>query len=44
MAEVTARQQAILMTIVERYIETGEPVGSGTVVGFGGAVEVGWAG
>jgi len=38
MAEVTARQQAILMTIVERYIETGEPVGSGTVVGFGGAV------
>jgi heat-inducible transcriptional repressor len=31
MAEVTARQRAILMTIVERYIETGEPVGSGTI-------------
>jgi heat-inducible transcriptional repressor len=31
MAEVTHRQRAILMTIVERYIETGEPVGSGTI-------------
>lgn len=31
MAEVTARQRAILMTIVERYIATGEPVGSGTI-------------
>src|SRR5450755_3596900 len=31
MAEVTQRQRAILMTIVERYIETGEPVGSGTI-------------
>ena len=28
---VTARQRAILMTIVERYIATGEPVGSGTI-------------
>lgn len=31
MAEITQRQRAILMTIVERYIETGEPVGSGTI-------------
>ena len=31
MAEVSARQRAILMTIVERYIESGEPVGSGTI-------------
>jgi heat-inducible transcriptional repressor len=31
MAEVTARQRSILMTIVERYIDTGEPVGSGTI-------------
>ena len=31
MAELTARQRAILMAIVERYIETGEPVSSGTV-------------
>jgi len=38
MAEVTARQRAILMTIVERYIATGEPVGSGTIAaGFGAA-------
>ena len=29
---VTARQRAILTTVVERYIETGEPVGSGTIV------------
>src|SRR5580698_411568 len=28
---VTARQRAILMAIVESYIETGEPVGSGTI-------------
>jgi heat-inducible transcriptional repressor len=28
---VTARQRSILMAIVDRYIETGEPVGSGTV-------------
>ncbi len=31
MAEVTARQRAILMLVVERYIESGEPVGSGTI-------------
>ena len=31
MAEVTARQRAILMVIVERYIETGEPVSSGMI-------------
>jgi heat-inducible transcriptional repressor len=31
MAEITQRQRAILMTVVERYIETGEPVGSGTI-------------
>ncbi len=38
MAEVTARQRAILITIVERYIATGEPVGSGTIAaGFGAA-------
>ena len=28
---ITARQRAILMTIVERYIDTGEPVSSGTI-------------
>jgi heat-inducible transcriptional repressor len=28
---VTARQRAILTSIVESYIETGEPVGSGTI-------------
>jgi heat-inducible transcriptional repressor len=28
---VTARQRAILMTILERYIATGEPVSSGTI-------------
>lgn len=27
----TARQRAILMAVVESYIETGEPVGSGTI-------------
>ena len=31
MAEITVRQRAILMVIVERYIATGEPVGSGTI-------------
>jgi heat-inducible transcriptional repressor len=30
---ITSRQQAILTAIVESYIETGEPVGSGTVAG-----------
>jgi heat-inducible transcriptional repressor len=29
--QVTARQRAILMAIVDSYIETGEPVGSGTI-------------
>src|SRR5208283_539781 len=28
---ITARQRAILTAIVESYIETGEPVGSGTI-------------
>jgi heat-inducible transcriptional repressor len=38
MAEVTARQRAILMTVVERYIATGEPVGSATIAaGLGSA-------
>ncbi len=37
MAEVTARQRAILMAVVERYIASGEPVGSGTIAaGFAG--------
>ncbi|MGA1980883.1 MAG: heat-inducible transcriptional repressor HrcA [Acidobacteriaceae bacterium] len=30
---ITARQRAILTAVVESYIETGEPVGSGTVAG-----------
>jgi heat-inducible transcriptional repressor len=29
--QVTARQRAILTAIIENYIETGEPVGSGTI-------------
>ncbi len=29
---VTARQRAILAAIIESYVETGEPVGSGTIV------------
>jgi heat-inducible transcriptional repressor len=37
---VTARQRAILMTIVERYIATGEPVGSGTIAAALGAVNL----
>jgi heat-inducible transcriptional repressor len=40
MAEVTARQRAILMTVVERYIATGEPVGSGTIAAGMGAANV----
>src|SRR6202007_794459 len=28
---VTARQRAILTAIIESYVETGEPVGSGTI-------------
>ncbi len=31
MPEITPRQRAILTTIVERYIATGEPVGSATI-------------
>jgi len=30
---ITARQRAILTAVIESYIETGEPVGSGTVAG-----------
>jgi len=37
MAEVTQRQRAILMAIVDRYIESGEPVGSGTIAASVGA-------
>ncbi len=37
MADITVRQRAILMVIVERYIETGEPVGSGTIAACMGA-------
>jgi heat-inducible transcriptional repressor len=37
---VTARQRAILMTIVERYIETGEPVGSATIAAAMGSANV----
>jgi heat-inducible transcriptional repressor len=37
MAEVTQRQRAILMAIVQRYIESGEPVGSGTIAASVGA-------
>ena len=37
---VTARQRAILMTVVERYIATGEPVGSGTIAASIGAANV----
>ncbi|ADW68343.1 heat-inducible transcriptional repressor HrcA [Granulicella tundricola] len=40
MERVTARQRSILMAIVERYIETGEPVGSGTVAALSGAAAV----
>ncbi len=36
----TARQRAILMAIVESYIETGEPVGSGTIAAVLGGVSV----
>ncbi|MEO6982733.1 MAG: heat-inducible transcription repressor HrcA, partial [Edaphobacter sp.] len=34
---VTARQRAILTAIIESYIETGEPVGSGTIARSHGA-------
>ncbi len=40
MADVTARQRAILMTIVERYIATGEPVSSGVIAPSLGAANV----
>jgi heat-inducible transcriptional repressor len=30
---ITARQRAILTAVIESYIETGEPVGSGTIAG-----------
>jgi heat-inducible transcriptional repressor len=40
MAEVTARQRAILMRVVERYIATGEPVGSGTIAASIGSAVV----
>ncbi len=34
---VTARQRAILSAIIESYVETGEPVGSGTIARLGGS-------
>jgi heat-inducible transcriptional repressor len=44
MAEVeriTARQRAILTAVIENYIETGEPVGSGTIAGTVARVQAG---
>ena len=38
---VTARQRAILTAIIESYIETGEPVGSGTIARLQSAEEIG---
>jgi heat-inducible transcriptional repressor len=38
---VTARQRAILTAIIESYIETGEPVGSGTIAGTIARVQAG---
>ena len=38
---VTARQRAILTAIIESYIETGEPVGSGTIARLQTAERVG---
>ena len=35
---VTARQRAILAAIIESYVQTGEPVGSGTIARTGGDV------
>ncbi len=35
---VTARQRSILAAIIESYVESGEPVGSGTVARLGGCV------
>ena len=37
---ITARQRAILMAIVQRYIESGEPVGSGTVAASIGTAQL----
>jgi len=41
---ITARQRAILTAIVENYIETGEPVGSGTIAGTIARMQAGGAG
>jgi heat-inducible transcriptional repressor len=38
---ITARQRAILTAIVESYIETGEPVGSGTIAGTIARIQAG---
>ena len=38
---ITARQRAILTAIIESYIETGEPVGSGTIAGTIARVQAG---
>jgi heat-inducible transcriptional repressor len=38
---ITARQRAILTAIVENYIQTGEPVGSGTIAGTIARVQAG---
>jgi heat-inducible transcriptional repressor len=41
---ITTRQRAILTAIVENYIETGEPVGSGTIAGTIARVMAGGSG
>ena len=38
---ITARQRAILTAIIQSYIETGEPVGSGTIAGTIARVQAG---
>src|ERR1700727_1653825 len=40
---VTARQRAILTAIIESYIETGEPVGSGTIARLQGVDGAGFS-
>src|ERR1700710_1046269 len=40
---VTARKRAILTAIIESYIETGEPVGSGTIARLQNAEGVGFS-
>lgn len=40
---VTARQRSILTAIIESYIETGEPVGSGTIARLQGTEGVGFS-